>query len=112
MNADRWRQIEDCYHAAIERPVPERVGFLAQACSGDPELRRAVESLLAHDGQADELPESPAWKHITPIDETGTFAPDVLPAGALSAGAMMAEYRIAGRLGAGGMGEVYRATDT
>jgi serine/threonine protein kinase len=107
MNADRWTQIEDCYHAAMERPIPERAGFLAQACANDSELRREVESLLAHEGQADELLESPAWNHVAPSDETGTIS-----SGALSAGSMMAEYRIAGRLGAGGMGEVYRATDT
>ena len=91
----------------MERPPGERAGFLAQACADDPELRREVESLLDHEGQADELPESPAWNRVTPPDETVTFAP-----GALAAGSMMAEYRIAGRIGAGGMGEVYRATDT
>jgi len=107
VNADRWKQIEDCYHAVIERPVPERAEFLAQACADDPELRLEVESLIAHEGQADELLESPAWDHVTPPSETGTIAPEVL-----SKGAMMAEFRIAGKLGSGGMGEVYRATDT
>ena len=89
MNVDRWKQIEDCYHAALERPVPERAAFLAESCADDPGLRREVESLLTHEGQADELLESPAWNHITPPDETGTLAPE-----ALSAGAMMAEYRV------------------
>lgn len=106
VNADRWKQVEDCYHAAMERPVPERGVFLTQACANDPELRREVESLLAQ-GPADELLASSPWGQITPADETGTFEP-----AALSAGSMMAEYRITGRLGAGGMGEVYRATDT
>ena len=106
MNADRWRQIEDCYHAAMERPAPDRDAFLAQACAADPELRREVESLLAQ-GPADDMLQTPLWDRIAPSDETGTFAP-----GALSAGSMMAAYGIAGKLGAGGMGEVYRATDT
>ncbi len=107
MDADRWRQIDDCYHSALERPVPERAAFLAEACGNDPDLRREVESLLAHEGQADELLENPAWNHLAPSDETGTLASAALPVGL-----MMAEYRIAGRLGSGGMGQVYRATDT
>ena len=107
MNPDRWQRVEECYHAALEQPPSERAGFIAQACANDAEMRRGVESLLAHEGQADELLENPAWQHVTPPDETGTMAP-----GVLSAGLMMAQYRIAGKLGAGGMGEVYRATDT
>ena len=107
MDANRWRRVEDCYHAALERPPDERARFLAQACAHDPDLRREVESLLGHEGQADGLLESPAWSHVTPPDETNTFAP-----GGLAVGASVAEYRIAGKLGSGGMGEVYRATDT
>jgi hypothetical protein len=106
VNADRWKQIEGCYRAAMERPVPERAAFLAQACANDPELRRELESLLAID-PADKLLEGPLWDQITHSAETRTFA-----LGALPAGSMMAEYRIAERLGSGGMGEVYRATDT
>jgi len=98
VNADRWKQVEDCYHAAMERPDHERAAFLAQACANDPELRREVQSLLAQ-GPADELLASPLWDQITHTVETGTHAP-----GALSEGSMMAAYRIAGRLGTGGMG--------
>jgi eukaryotic-like serine/threonine-protein kinase len=91
----------------MERPPHERAEFVARTCGNDPEVRREVESLLAHEGQADELLESPAWNHVTPPDETGTAAP-----AALAVGAVVAAYRIVGRLGAGGMGEVYRATDS
>jgi len=75
VDADRWKQVEDCYHFAQERPPDERARFLAQACAHDPELRREVESLLGHEGQADGLLESPAWDQVTPPDETNTFAP-------------------------------------
>ena len=52
MNSERWRQIENIFHLALERDPQERSSFLAQACAqGDPALRREVESLIAyHEG--------------------------------------------------------------
>jgi hypothetical protein len=35
MNPERWKQIEELYHAALERAEGERAGFLEQACGGD-----------------------------------------------------------------------------
>ena len=46
MTPERWKQIEELYHAADTRPPSERAAFLAEACPGDEELRREVESLL------------------------------------------------------------------
>ena len=94
MNADRWKQVEACYHAALGRPVPERAAFLTQACANDLELRHEVESLLAQ--QADSFLES------APLSEIK----------ALSPGAKLGNFEIVELIGRGGMGEVYRARDS
>lgn len=46
-SSDRWRRIEELLSAALERDASGRDVFLAAACTGDPELRREVASLLA-----------------------------------------------------------------
>ena len=47
MTPERWKRIEELYHAARARPAAERAAFLANACSDDEAMRRNVESLLA-----------------------------------------------------------------
>jgi hypothetical protein len=58
MTPSRWQQIEELYHAALERNPSERAALLARA---DPGLRREVESLLAQGSGATHL-EHPAWE--------------------------------------------------
>ena len=60
MNPERWQQIEELYHAALERAESERAGFLEQACGGDEGLRGEVESLLSFHQQAGSFIEVPA----------------------------------------------------
>src|SRR4030095_13960586 len=52
MESERWRQIQSLYYAALERDAAEHAAFLIEACAGDDELRREVESLLAVHEQA------------------------------------------------------------
>ena len=46
MTADRWRRIEQLYHAALERDPGERTAYVADVCRGDDDSRMEVESLL------------------------------------------------------------------
>jgi hypothetical protein len=45
---NRWEQVEKLYHSALELDQSQRKAFLDEACAGDDELRRGVESLLLH----------------------------------------------------------------
>jgi eukaryotic-like serine/threonine-protein kinase len=47
MSPERLQQIEELYHSIREREPSDREAYLAESCSGDQELRREVESLLA-----------------------------------------------------------------
>jgi hypothetical protein len=60
MNPERWEQIRNLYHAALEREPKDRGKFLAEVCGADTELRRGVESLLAHAKTKEAFLEKPA----------------------------------------------------
>ena len=56
----RWQQIEQLYHATLERDESQRAAYLHEGCAGDDALRREVESLLQREKWADSFLESPA----------------------------------------------------
>ncbi len=103
MNAERWQQVNDLFHSAVERAPAERAAFLEEACRGDEGLCREVKSLLTSHERTENFIESPAFE----------VAPELLTndrAGAL-VGELIGHYRIESLIGVGGMGEVYLARD-
>ena len=108
MQPDRWRHLEDLYHAAMEQPEGQRAAFLESSCDGDQDLRSEVESLISHALQTGRIIDQPAMEVVA-----SAMAEDLHCAGGSKTdsmlGARIAQYRLVEKLGAGGMGDVYRA---
>jgi len=91
-----WPELEALFHEAVARPPEQRTAWLAERCAGRPELRAQLEAMLrAHAETGSALNPSATVVHA-----------------ALTAGTRLGAYEIVGPLGAGGMGEVFRARDT
>src|SRR6267143_1952574 len=60
MQPERWQQIDQLFHSALEQEPNRRLGFLLQECPSDESLRREVEALIASHEQAAGFIETPA----------------------------------------------------
>jgi Tol biopolymer transport system component len=96
MTPERWQQVKEILHSAMQKEPHERSTFLQEVCQDDPSLKPEVELLLASKaGDTDDVLQS--------------ALPDRI---ALGKGSRLGPYEIVSLIGAGGMGEVYRARDT
>ncbi|HUA99953.1 MAG TPA: protein kinase, partial [Terracidiphilus sp.] len=92
MTPARWQQIVDVLERVRQLAPDERAEFLNSTCTDD-SLRSQVESLLdPGDGIPSDFLRTQGWAR-------------------LAKGARSGDYEIVSMLGAGGMGEVYRARD-
>ena len=100
--AERWTRIQTLFEQARERPHDERTAWLRAACGDDPEVYRHVAAML----------EGADHEH----DLFGGRALDLVSSEALDAGLLpsregerVGPWVLGERIGAGGMGAVYRA---
>ncbi len=100
MIPERWSIVKDKLYGALELEGARRAAYLEEIAEQDPELRSELDSLIVSHEQAREdfLNQ--------PVAHLGTLLPGVQDD---MIGRRLGPYEVTCQVGAGGMGEVYRA---
>jgi serine/threonine protein kinase/tetratricopeptide (TPR) repeat protein len=104
MLSKRWDEIKDKLDAVLELEPPRRSVYLQEIAAADPELCQELKSLIAsHENAGTDFLNTRAREAV--LTQAALSDP---PSDAMI-GCRIGTYEIAERIGAGGMGEVYRA---
>jgi eukaryotic-like serine/threonine-protein kinase len=106
MTPERWQQVRELLHSAMQLDPAQREQYLARHCKSDSALREDLDSLLAAEK---ELSSKFLGSAALGAAVSRTRA---IPAEELAPGTKLGRYEILEMIGAGGMGQVYRARDT
>jgi eukaryotic-like serine/threonine-protein kinase len=101
IHPDEWPQVRAIFERALTVPAEARSAYLLGACRGRERLRHEVGRMLASHEQASGFLQNAAAHAETELAVATTLE-----------GIRIGPYQVGGRIGAGGMGEVYAARDT